>query len=351
MKNESTCTHIREMNLSPAPSDILPETIRDAYELSDKATIQTLGGGHVNTTLLITEGREQSIIQRLSPAIRTDALRDAAAVSIYLASKGWEAPLLLPTRDGNLFAPDITGASWRRQKYIPSDNKPTVCIEDMVLASGELLGRWHKSIASLEYSPRFSPRNLHNVPYHATKLSTYMPLLPDKICKELATEILDIYGSIQNDTYKLKQVIHGDPKLDNMLFRDGRPFTLIDFDTLMQASPWIDVGDLLRSIVAKKLIDGQKVTESLLVNFTKSYHEAAELPTDPEQSFYSAIRSAGSIALELGMRYMCDIYDSSYFNWDQNRYDSRRDNHLARATTQLQVARTALNFIDKYKGD
>jgi hypothetical protein len=50
------------------------------------------------------------------------------------------------------------------------------------------------------------------------------------------------------------------------------------------------------------------------------------------------IYAAGKlIAVELGMRFLNDIVTADYFTWNETRYQSRRDNHFAKATEQSEI--------------
>jgi Ser/Thr protein kinase RdoA (MazF antagonist) len=141
-----------------------------------------------------------------------------------------------------------------------------------------------------------------------------------------------------------QQVIHGDPKLDNMLFRNGIPFTLIDFDTLMEDSPWVDVGDLLRSVIGKRLTAGDRIDTDLLEQFSTTYHNNAHLAESADLSYRHAMQATARIATELAMRYLLDIYEEDYFSWDNKSFESRRDNHIPRIELQLNVAKLAVEL-------
>jgi Ser/Thr protein kinase RdoA (MazF antagonist) len=194
----------------------------------------------------------------------------------------------------------------------------------------------HASVRSLNYTPRFSLDHFHDTPYHASKLIDSLPQLTEA-GRELGHGILRSYVTLPTDIEMSRQLIHGDPKLDNMLFRDGKPFTLIDFDTIMKDSVWTDVGDFLRSLTGK-LLD-KDAAEAGITNFVAAYREASNLGLSPDQTAHQALRHTGRIALELGMRYLCDIVDGNkYFSWSAEQYDSRHDNHIERAALQLRVA-------------
>jgi Ser/Thr protein kinase RdoA (MazF antagonist) len=320
----------------------LPVSIRTAYDISEDAVIEPLSGGLVNDTVLVHDRGEQTIMRRLSDVLDSTLLEDGRIISEHLAQYGWEAPKNMPTVTGDMYQRDESGLVWHRMELIDSDGQtPGVLDNDLSEAAGAMIGSWHNTMRSLDYQPRFGIDHFHDTRWQAHKLAGQIALLPDSQSRGLATDILKSYVSMPAQAEEPVQIIHGDPKLDNMLFRDGRPFTLIDFDTVMLDSPWTDVGDFLRSLTGKLLHKASP--EPAIQAFVESYHEANQLRLSAEEATHQALLATGRIALELGMRYLSDIVDPhKYFSWDQERHSSRRDNHFERAKLQLAVADYAL---------
>lgn len=320
----------------------LPPAVRRAYDISDDVVVERLSGGLVNDTLLVRDQGERTIMRRLSPILGHTLLQDAEVVGNHLIEHGWEAPSNLPTVDGDPHTKDEAGLVWHRMPFIASDGKsPAKPSTELSAAAGTMIGGWHATVRKLDYVPRFSIPNFHNTEYYAAKLTDQLTAMPDRAAYTLAGELLNRYSMLPEQDDKTSQLIHGDPKLDNMLFRDGKPFTLIDFDTVMHGSRWLDVGDFLRSITGKLLVSESAGNASEA--FIQTYHEAGELDISVDEATHRAHRATGQIALELGMRYLSDIVDKEkYFSWDPSRHNSRRDNHLERTELQLQVAELAL---------
>lgn len=334
---------------SEAPGDILdasvPPAIRQAYGLDETTVVQPLGGGHVNDTLLITSHGERSILQKQSSILNSHSLHDAMVVSRHLIAYGWEAPIVMPTVAGSLWANDDAGRTWRRQAFIESDGTPPHTQGTALLEpAGDLLGRWHRTTQALNYQPSYGLAHFHDTDYFALRLTSHMEELP-KISQQLGTAILQYYQQIPTTPQEAQQLIHGDPKFDNMLFRDGQPFTLVDFDTLMVGSPWLDMGDMLRSLLRDQITHGETTASHTLQPTIAAYHEASSQPGSLDYSWQQAVTATGRIALELGMRYLCDTVEASYFSWDSEQYDSRHDHHHAKAQLQLQIAQLAIDSI------
>lgn len=319
----------------------VPPLIREAYDISPVAVVEKLSGGRVNTTLLVQDKGKHTVLRCLSDKLDALVLEDTQVVSGHLATHGWEAPRVLPAVDGTAYKHDESGQLWHHMSFIASDGQaPSTITSTLTSTAGTMLGNWHTTVGRLNYTPRFGLPHFHDSPYIAAQLTDQLPLMPNKQTYALADELLSRYTMLPYEPAGPEQLIHGDPKLDNMLFRNGEPFTLIDFDTLMRGSRWIDVGDFLRSLTAKMLQNGG--SDSPAESFVSAYHESGGLTMSADEAWERSRRATGRIALELGMRYLSDIVDGQkYFDWDP-RYGSRCDHHRERAEVQLQVANHAL---------
>ena len=132
-------------------------------------------------------------------------------------------------------------------------------------------------------------------------------------------------------------MIHGDPRTANMLFRDGRPFTFIDWDTLMWGSVWMDIGDLIRSLVEDAAVHYYLCSAADIAAFCTGYHRANAIAAHPRSFMDAALVAAKYITLELAARYLNDIVEDYYWVWDQGRYDSRAESNLQRAEETMHV--------------
>jgi Ser/Thr protein kinase RdoA (MazF antagonist) len=324
------------MNLE---TDVLvPPTIQTAYDISNQDSITRLSGGHVNDTLLVDQGEHKFILRRLAPVLGASTVRNACVITDHLRAGGWEAPTIGRTVTGKLHTTDETGRLWHSMAHIPSDTISTLQHDaTLALQAGQVLGSWHLSVKSLDFSPESLP-HFHDTAYIAKKLDAEVPLLEDKKAQNLARLLLDNYRQQRYTLPEELQVIHGDPKLDNMLYRDNEPFTLIDLDCAMRESVWTDVGDFLRSLSGKLVGTGQEIAE-VVTGFTKGYLAGNESNLSTDEAIYYALQATQRIAGELGMRYLSDTVDGQeYFSsWDQTVYESREEALYDRALLQYKV--------------
>lgn len=344
MTHETTlAVSAREATTVPRPD--IPTDVRASYDISDQATVDRLSGGLVNDALVVTDRGETTVLRRLSDRLDPIVVEDTGVVSDHLNLNGWEAPSIRPTVTGDLHMQDSAGLTWHRMDFIASDGAvPEKYDETLLRAAGQLIGDWHTTTRQLDYQPRFKIPHFHDTPYHADKMAKLAGDMPDCSTRFLARSLVQLYGILPPESAQTPQIIHGDPKLDNMLFRGGQPFTLIDLDNVMRDSILTDVGDSLRSYAGKSMQSGQ--SEPPVDTFVVAYGEAGELGMSEDEAAQMSLRATGRIALELGMRYLCDIVDTDkYFSWDPANFDSRRDNHYSKATLQLSVASYALRSL------
>lgn len=316
---------------------LIPPAIKTAYDIGTQDSVSRLSGGLVNETLLVEQGEHKFVLRKLAPILGVATVQNTCVISEHLARTGWEAPVITPSVTGELHAFDETGRLWHGMSYIPADTNPT-CTYDVTLAelAGQLLGSWHLSVKSLHYSPDGLP-HFHDTDYIARKLEHDAYYLTNPQALKLARWFL---SENRHQTEFLPgefQIIHGDPKLNNMLFRNGTPFTLIDFDCVMRESIWTDVGDFLRSISGKLVDTGQEVTDTV-TGFVEGYLAGNESALSADEALYFAQHATKRITCELGMRYLSDLVDGQdYFSWDQAAYESRDEALYDRALLQYKV--------------
>lgn len=320
------------------PSDIPPDVLGN-YFGGQKVDASLLGRGEINATYLIRSSGKKFILQRLSPIFSEKVIEDFDAVTGYLETDGWEVPRMVPAKNGHPYYRDNHKGLWRLMTYIGSDNDMpgADAVERTFHEYGALLGKLHASLAKFDYRPQFKIPHFHDTVYYAGRLKKVMDELP-RNDQPIAGRILAAYDNLPELPAWTEQLLHGDPRTDNMLFRGGEPFTYIDFDTVMFGQVWVDLGDLLRSLAEDQQAKYGSVDASKLGEVIEGYRQAAHSQTDPDQFRRWGMAAMQTIALELAMRYMIDVVEDYYFSWNAEKFASRRQSHLSRAQEQLRIA-------------
>jgi Ser/Thr protein kinase RdoA (MazF antagonist) len=331
------------MSTPTVESSPLPLSVASAY-FADTPDARRLSGGELNATYLAETPRRRLILQRLSPIFGKLVVQDMAHVTTELSHRDWDVPLVVPARDGELTAteqkPDGTEATWRAITVIDADAVPPADqrTPETYEAFGEILGRLHGDLAKVDYTPQFAIPHFQETPYHLGRLEAEtLAKMPDQATTHVAEEILRRYASLPALPEGDEQLIHGDPRTANMLAKDGMPYTYIDWDTIMKASIWVDIGDFMRSLAEDAVQAGKPVPLEDLRHVAEGYRRVAMPDVNPDEFFGWAITATERIALTLASRYANDIVDDRYFGYDETRYASRRDNHVDRIKTQMQI--------------
>lgn len=193
-----------------------------------------------------------------------------------LASNGIKFPVWLKNKAGTYFYTDGSGYNWRMYSYIDGD---IICAPpkiEQLFFLGQGLKKLHILLQKIKDKPKPVYPHLHDLMYY---YDMYCKVKDDD--KNLCTEYLDpaIENIISADIDKMQRisvdktsVVHGDTKLANILFKDGKVTGFIDFDTLMNGSLIEDVADCIRSCC----IDNGRLNTDKANELVKGYLDACD---------------------------------------------------------------------------
>ncbi len=358
----------QQSDLFVPASTLIPNDVLCAYfEQTDIEGLNArqLAGGTVNTTWLVerklsdsnntadvpANDRERTIIQALNDQFDEGLVHDGATVAEALNEKGWAAPRTIATAIGSLAFRGTTGKLYRAAEYVESKTRPMAepAPEDYS-GYGRLLGRFHADLANSTYEPEHRIPHFHDTDYYADRLTEQLNSMPNAGAATVASQLLAAYEQLPSMPETEEQLLHGDPRLDNYLFdENGKPFTIIDYDTVMRGSIWIDIGDAVRSMAKNAVVDGNTLGPEHIRHYTEGYQQGSGNVQDSAEFFKAAIGAAKQIAIELAMRYAIDIVEDNYFNWDEKKFPDRQTNHMARITIQQNVVSMLDKIQKKYE--
>ncbi|MEO8224293.1 MAG: phosphotransferase, partial [Gammaproteobacteria bacterium] len=159
----------------------------------------------------------------------------------------------------------------------------------------------------------------------------------------LADEILELAAALPALPLVPERIVHGDPKINNLLFdaQTGRALCLIDLDTLGPMPLPLELGDAFRSWcnpAGEDRRDGAFALD-LFTAAIDGYAAAVAGWITPEESG-AIVAGTLTIYVELAARFCADALRESYFGWDATRFPSRSAHNQARAASQLAAARS-----------
>ncbi len=322
------------MTLLTPPQEILYQFC----SVSSIIEVTSLGQGNINDTFLVHTKNVSIVLQRINDQVFPDPeilIDNLQHLTSHLLSqpdseaKRWQEAVLVPALDGSLSVHDSKGSLWRALSYIEESisfsNAETALQAEQ---TGWALGHFHKRLHGLDVKKMQLPlpgfHDLRNY-LHQYKL------VNRKNINKKSLEIqycLDTIRNEQKNAFALekaiakgiirKTIIHGDPKMANVLFakKSGFAISLIDLDTVGPGILQHDIGDCLRSVcnIAGEGSDPDTISFDLdLCEITlKGYFcEAGKLltPIDRELIF-DGIKA---ITFELGLRFFTDYLQGGIY--------------------------------------
>jgi Ser/Thr protein kinase RdoA (MazF antagonist) len=335
--------------------------------------VRSLGNGLINDTFLVTTDSAvlpRFVLQRVNREVfpfPDRIMANLERLSRHLAGRSdapgqspdrakFRLPALVSSADGGNCHIGEAGDYWRGLTYI--ENSQTLDrLESRKDAEqvGLALGRFHEQVGDLDAGlmqdslPGFHITPLYLANYERLGASGARGKLPGspadlRFCEDFVAarrNRASVLETARQQGRLTPRVIHGDPKLNNILFeiptRDA--LTLIDLDTVRSGLILQDIGDCLRSccnLAGESAEHGETavfdldICEAILIHYFQQ-RGAFMTPSDIDHLF----DAIGLLPFELGLRFLSDYLDRNrYFKVDFPEHN------LARALVQFNLVRS-----------
>lgn len=306
-------------------------------------SVAEIGSGNINDTFLVSSpGQAPFILQRISRQAFSRPEQICAnlqvisrhlppqTVAALVPTRRWVVPQLLGSHEQGLWWCDATDNFWRAQSYVAD----AVTLPGLTsLAQAQEVGRslaiFHRLVAAIPATAlQAAIPHFHQTPH-------YFKLYEQACQSDNQPEASDLtdqcHNFIQHRAHQLstledakergelpEAVIHGDPKLANILFdsKTLQACALIDLDTVGPGLRLYDLGDCLRSCC--NLSDpGQKPEhtrfdlEHCRAILTGYLEQGRPLLTAADHGYLSA--AIRLIPLELGLRFFSDYLTGCHY--------------------------------------
>jgi Ser/Thr protein kinase RdoA (MazF antagonist) len=287
--------------------------------------VAPLGDGLINHTYRVQSPAGAFVLQRINGAVFPaperimDNLAALAAAAANRPELAVRLPALAHTAEHLPYVRDAEGALWRLMECIePSRTLRQLDSAAQAAEAGRVLGRFHRLGALLDPAAlAVTLPGFHHTPAYlaelertaadAVRTADAADALAFVDARRALVGVLDKAVAARQTQPRL---IHGDPKVDNLLFdADGaRALCLIDLDTVQPGLVHHDIGDCLRSCcnrAGEAGADSVRFDLGLCEALLTGYAEATGGllgPTEIEL-IVPAIRL---IPLELGIRFLTD---------------------------------------------
>ncbi len=318
-----------------------------AHYALDVTCMTRITQGLVNLTLkLTTRDGSHYALQRLHPVFGPGVNHNLERVTLHLAAHGMLTPRLLRTRD-DVLAVEQDDGRWRILSWVDGQALDFLAHPAQAAAAGGLLARFHAALADFTEDLRVERPSIHDFARHRERLTAALALgsghpLYDAVAQATA-HIDTMRAAHRAPPVTPPRLVHGDPKISNLLFDEAgaRALCLVDLDTLARMALPVELGDALRSWCNPRREDDPLARFELPL-FAAAVHGYASAA----RGFLSAdevnaiVPATLEIHLELAARFLVDALEESYFGWDASRYASRGAHNLARGLGQLAAARS-----------
>jgi len=302
--------------------------------------------GLINLTVLVESSEGRFILQRVNPVFPATIHADIAAVTLALTERELATPQLLPNHEGKLYC-ELDGEVWRLLSYVPGRTIELVSVPAQARSAGALLARFHGAVWTLQHTFGTTRAGVHDTPRHMRNLQDSLsrqhahPRHADVLA--LASDIFDYTADIPPLPPVKDRIVHGDPKISNVLFESDsdNALCMVDLDTLGPNPLPFELGDAFRSWCNPNGEDCATSFFSLEIFEAAAEGYAGSAPADMDSAeWHACVHGTESILLELAARFCADALDEQYFGWDPSRFESRGEHNYVRAASQLSAARS-----------
>lgn len=295
------------------------------------ARLEPLGAGHINDTWLVTTDAGRFVLQRLNarvfPEPRALMAKVAAVVKHLRGGSGVVVPRLLTTATGDWWHEDDAGEVWRLSEYV-AGTRALATLENpaQAEAAGRAVGAFQQALEDFTAPvPEPIPGFMQLSGYLAAlDAAVAARTLPAGLAPLLAA--VDARRDLASEFAERNRLVHGDCKIDNLLFHADRDEVacIIDLDTVMHGHWAWDFGDLVRSAAGT----GDGFCVERFAAIARGFRVAAGIAPGVD----AMVRAPRYVALMLAVRFLTDHLEGDrYF-----KVVAPGDN-LARARRQLRV--------------
>ncbi|XOV84131.1 MAG: phosphotransferase enzyme family protein [bacterium] len=273
----------------------------------DEVHVERLGVGHIHDTYLVTAHGVRYVLQRVNQSVFTEPelvmQQTRRVLAVWSQQTRYKVPELVASKAG-LDGCWVDGQYYRVWRYI----EQTRIVEPLeerrqAFAAGAAFGALQAQLAQLP-----DPR-LEATIAGFLQLDHYLQSY-DEVASEAPRHLqalVDRHRDLYADLQEANTTIHGDCKINNLLFDEQgvAVVAIIDFDTAMFGHWAWDFGDLVRSVCFSAKRTSPEFFAACLQGFA---------PHQQRTDVASAVAAPCYVTLMLGIRFLTDhLRGDAYF--------------------------------------
>ncbi len=321
----------------------VPQAVLTAYGMP-APPVGRLGKGLINSTWLAEKGGTRFVLQCVNPIFPAEVNADIDVVTRHLEKCGLVTCRIVPTTAGELWT-RCDDQTWRLLTFVDGVSHDSLTTSIQAESAGALLAGFHRAVCDLDHEFTNPRLGIHDTTRHLAFLRETLRSRCDHPChadvSRLASQILGAAADLAPYPQTPDRIVHGDPKINNLLFTHDTDiaFSLVDLDTLARMPLPLELGDAMRSWCNPAGEDDQvsEFSVPLFEQAIRGYAEGSQGWIVQGES--AAIVSATeTILIELAARFCADALNECYFGWDSTKFATRSEHNQERAASQLHVA-------------
>lgn len=316
--------------------------IANKFNIDKAIGVSRFGNGLINNTYLVESKKSKYILQKLHPIFKPTVLVDTHNITEYLRDNKFITPLLVKTKDNELFFKNGKNDYWRMLTYIPGICHEIGINPKQAFSAGRLVGRFHNILSNFDYKFRHRIKNFHNSEARIKRLKQALKKFQNtekyKNLADAASYVLQEYGKLNDGSTSIpNRIIHGDLKINNVRFNKNRAaICLLDLDTLGCHKIVADIAGAAKTWCNSSNEDdtnNQSFNLRVFENMLKGYLDTAKFITKNEIILIpEAIKRD---VLVLAARFITDAFEEKYFRLNRGKYSNLYEQNKTKATAQL----------------
>ncbi len=311
-----------------------PKQVLGYYLVGKVKSITPISFGLIHRSLKVEAEKGTFLLQHLHPDLtHPSRTADYNVVTQFLKKKGQLTQTVVSTTSRKLQVKDGDSA-WRLLTFVAGrvyDRAPTLTQAGKL---GEALGQFHVTFKSFRSLFKKKKRLHDSARVYRTLLQLHKRYPSHPMGRQLATEIEFLKRHLPElflPNTLPQRVIHGDPKITNIVFASKGRMVMVDLDTCQRDTPLFDLGDALRSWCKLDL----RCFRPALVGYRS---KASGFLSRNEQKYI--VQAFQLITLQLAARFLIDVFENRFFGWDRQLYRSRRLHNIVRTRKMIAFYQT-----------